>query len=73
MIGFNQTPLSDGSVVTLFASARADAPNGSYQIQLSNPVAVDPSGNSVPISGAAGTVVVQGLAGNTQPVIAPAF
>jgi uncharacterized protein (TIGR03437 family) len=70
IIGWNQTPLADGKLLSVFANIRDDAPNGSYGLLLSNPVAVDAAGDPVPIFGASGAITVQAPAGSAPPVVA---
>ncbi len=70
IIGWNQTPFTDGKLISVLANIRDDAPNGLYELQLNNPVAVDAAGDPVPIFGASGAITVQGPAGTAPPVVA---
>lgn len=58
IIGFNQNLIADGIVINLFVNLNQNAV-GVYTIKLSNLVATDHAGQSVPITGMDGTVMVQ--------------
>ena len=58
VIGFNQNAIADGIVINVLVNLNQNAA-GAYTLKLSNLVATDPSGQSVPITGTDGTVTVQ--------------
>ena len=62
IVGFNQNPLDDGVLINFFVNLSQNA-GGVYALRLSNPVATDPDGQSVPITGMDGTLTVQGSVG----------
>jgi uncharacterized protein (TIGR03437 family) len=63
IVGFNRNPIADGALINLFINLNQNAAAGVYALELSNLAATDPSGNPIPITGADGTVTVQGTVG----------
>jgi uncharacterized protein (TIGR03437 family) len=62
VVGFNQNPLDDGVVMNFFVNLSQNA-RGVYALKLSNLVATDPDGQSVPFTGTDGAMTVQGTVG----------
>jgi uncharacterized protein (TIGR03437 family) len=60
VVGPNQNVLSAGVLVNLSVNLNPDAPTGVYPLAFSNVEATDPFGNAASISGACGTITVQG-------------
>jgi uncharacterized protein (TIGR03437 family) len=60
MVGLNQNVIPDGTLITLFINVNPNATIGVYPIMFSNVVATDPSGIPAPVSGANGTLTIQG-------------
>ena len=57
LMGFNQSVLADGVVVSLLVSSSSGAP-GTYWLLLSDAMAADPNGNPVPVATINGAISV---------------
>lgn len=62
LAGTNRSLLGDGPVVSLTALMRSSAAIGSYPLRMTNLVASDLDGKTVPLTGADGSVTVDGSA-----------
>lgn len=69
VVGYNQTPLSDGTLLTVLVNLRSNAAGGSYSLEAaSTALGVAPDGSSVPVSALAGMVTVQGTSAGAVPL-----
>jgi hypothetical protein len=58
VFGFNQTVIGNGDVIDLTITMASEVEPGPYSLQMLNPAASDPNGNSVPIVVESGKIVV---------------
>jgi uncharacterized protein (TIGR03437 family) len=68
----NQNPIADGVLATLSVHVNAGTAPGVYPISLTNTVASDPNGGSVPLSTSDGGVVVPGTGVLVPAIVAVA-
>ena len=64
IVGLNQAPFVDGTLVNLFVNVNLNALPDTYPVQLLNVLATDPSAQAVTATGSDGSIVVQGIAGS---------
>jgi len=64
IVGLNQAPLVDGTLVNLYVNVSLTALPDTYPIQLLNVLASDPSAQAVATTATEGRVAVQGVAGS---------
>ena len=64
IVGLNQDPIVDGTLINLFASVSSNAAGGTYPLQLLNVVGTDSSGLAVTVMAIDGAITVQGTAGS---------
>lgn len=69
IVGLNQTPLSDGVLVNLFAIFKPNVPPGSYTVSFSAVSASDQSGSAVTMGSANSTLSLQN--GSSPAPLAP--
>lgn len=68
IVGLNQNPLADGALISLSVSLNANISTGTYTLGLSNLASSDPTGSSLPVTAANGTLVVSTAASGTPPL-----
>lgn len=64
--GFNNATITDGVVATATFQISPGATGGPISVQLTNLIASDPAGLSLPVTGTAGSIAVNAVAGPAQ-------
>jgi uncharacterized protein (TIGR03437 family) len=64
IMGLNRNPLVDGVLINLFVDVSPTAPGGAYQLRLLRVIGTNSSAQGVTVTGADGSITVQGTAGS---------